>query len=140
MKIFRVASACAYIHDVKNSRGRIQLVTTSGFICGPVYERLRGAMVRHLIGVPSFVFRLDGAVTAITYPPKLVEYNGGDHMPGAAMIVRPEEYKFWADYSAKVSARGFQLGIFTALEAPQAFRFAEHQARLRTPSTFAAIL
>ena len=111
----------------------------SGVICRNTYEQLRAVVTEPLSGVPAYVFRLDGAVVAMSRFPDYASMVPTRATSASVTVVQPEIFEFWSDYTRLLKAQGFVRTVFIASHAERAYRFAEDQAELRAQSDFQSI-
>lgn len=97
----------------------------SGPMTAYAFDCLRTEALQAANQAAAFVVRLDRALIVMGDEPPPVEEESYDPDTAAgALIVRPEQYDFWQDYSLKASKFGIVRTVWTEANAQLAYQWA----------------
>lgn len=112
METFRYHSAQAKCRR----KGSLVVAKWSGPLCAVALDKLRARVVFAAQGAGCMVLRMDSALMMMAQVPGPdASYLTHKSIPGA-LIVRPDQYDLWADYSRAMALIGVRRCVFLASE------------------------
>lgn len=130
MQLFRFNAARVSTEYVTKS-GLCEAVY-SGPMTRQAFDALRTEALQASAKCAAYVVRLDRALLAMSDEPPVDDVSYAVDTPAGALIVRPDQYRFWQDYALKASKYGIVRTVWTEANARLAYEWALRRSYSRT--------
>jgi hypothetical protein len=125
MLYFEHQSARATLRPIE---GGVIEVNYYGVLSHESLRHLKREILPSVAEAPALVIRMDKALIVASSVETPAGWSVNKNIPLAALIVRPEHFEMWVDYSHRVALVGVMRAVFLISQLDLAYRWARGHA------------